>query len=386
MPGSSIGLLFRVTTFGESHGVLVGAVIDGIPAGLPLSVEDISFELAFRKPGTSPYVSPRGELDKPEVVSGILEGKTTGAPVTIVVRNVDVNSKPYEKLRFTPRPGHADLAYILKYGIENWDYRGGGRASGRETVARVAAGAIAKKLLLLHNTYVCGYLKSLGPSSHSQTPSLEEILKSKNSPVKAATENVEEEFKKLIEEAVRSGDSLGGTVELVIHNPPPGLGEPVFDKLKADLAKALMSIPGAVGFEVGEGFKAATMKGSSFRDPIVVKDGKASLETNKCGGLLGGISIGEPIVVRVAFKPTSSIPKPCKTISFKGMHRVELSVKGRHDPAFVIRAVPVVEAMAAIILVDHMMRSQLLNTTRLSRGEAEIIEERWREYVEKCTR
>ncbi|MEM4427073.1 MAG: chorismate synthase [Acidilobaceae archaeon] len=384
MPGNTFGRVFKITTFGESHGRAVGVVIDGVPAGLPISEEDIEFELSLRRPG-SLYTSPRREEDKPQIISGVFNGRTTGAPIAIVIANIDVDSKAYEEIKFKPRPGHADLSYIMKYGWENWDYRGGGRASGRETVARVAAGAIAKKLLAAISTFVAGHLRALGPYEVSFEPSFEEVLCSRRSPVRACRGDVEELFIKAIEEVMRDGDSLGGVVEVYVKNPPPGLGEPVFDKIKADLAKALMSIPGVVGFEYGLGFKASKMRGSQVVDEIVLKDNKKlGWKYNFSGGILGGLTTGEDIVVRCAFKPTSSIGRPLKTVDLRTMEKTELIIGGRHDPVIAIRGVAVAEAMVALVLVDHALRAGVISSTRLTAKEVETLEENWKRYREAC--
>jgi chorismate synthase (EC 4.2.3.5) len=272
MGGNTFGSMLRITTFGESHGKAVGVIIDGVPAGLPLGEDDIRFELQFRKPGGK-FVSPRREPDEPEILSGVFSGRTTGSPVAILVRNMDVQSSPYEDYRYRPRPGHADLSYVLKYGLSNWDYRGGGRASARETVARVAAAAVAKKLMLLHSTMVAGYLASLGPIDAAR-PGWSEALCAKYSPLKAPDPTTEEKYVEVMRQALEAGDSWGGVAEVIVMDPPAGLGEPVFDKLKADLAKALMSIPATMGFEVGQGFAAARARGSEHRDNIVMKGNK----------------------------------------------------------------------------------------------------------------
>lgn len=383
MPGNSFGELFRITTFGESHGPEVGVVIDGVPAGLYLSKDDIQFELLFRRPGRQ-YVTGRREKDEPEIVSGIYNGRTTGAPITIIVKNTDVISSLYEEIRYKPRPGHADLPYIMKYGYENWDYRGGGRASARETVSRVAAGAIAKKLLMLTNTVIAGHLKSLGPIELNEDVTFDEILCSKYSPVRASKKWLEEKFEELIKQATVEGDSWGGIAEIVVKNPPSGLGEPVFDKLKADLAKAILSIPAVTGFEYGLGFKAGKMRGSEANDEIIVKDGRLRWKNNTSGGILGGLSNGEDIVLRCAFKPTSSIRKPQKTVDLRTYEETTISVIGRHDPAVAIRGVSVAEAMVALVLVDHAMRADYIPTVKLTEEQAKVIEERWRRYVESC--
>lgn len=383
MPGNSLGKALTITTFGESHGPAIGVVIDGLPAGLPLKKEDIEFELSFRRPGRL-FVSGRREKDEPEIVSGIFEGKTTGAPLTIIIRNTDVISSLYEEIRYKPRPGHADLPYIFRYGYENWDYRGGGRASARETATRVAAGAIAKKLLMLTNTWIAGHLISLGPIELQDRPSFEEILCSKYSPVRASKKELEKKYEELIKSAMVEGDSYGGIAEIIANNPPRGLGEPVFDKIKADLAKAIMSIPAVMGFEYGLGFKAARMKGSEANDEIVIKDGQLGWKYNNAGGILGGITTGEPIIVRCAFKPTSSIRKPQKTVDLRTMKEAEISVIGRHDPAVAIRGVAVAEAMVALVLADHSIRSGVIPQVKLSSRDAEIIEENWKRYVNAC--
>ena len=383
MPGNSFGERFRITTFGESHGPMVGVVVDGVPAGLPLSKEDLEFELQFRRPGKA-FVTGRREKDEPEIVSGIYEGKTTGAPVTILFKNTDVISTFYEEVHYKPRPGHADLPYVLKYGFENWDYRGGGRASARETVARVAAGAIAKKLLMLTKTWIAGYLRSLG-QIEAEAKTFEEALCSKYSPVRAPNEEAEKAYEDAILQVTKEGDSLGGVAELIAKNPPVGLGEPVFDKLKADLAKAMLSIPAVMGFEYGLGFKAARMKGSEANDEIVYENGRFRWVRNTAGGILGGLSNGEDIVIRVAFKPTSSIRKPQKTVDLRTLQPAEISVIGRHDPAVAIRGVAVAESMMALVLVDHALRAGVIPQVRLEKGEAEEIQQEWERYRKACS-
>lgn len=383
MPGNSFGKMFRITTFGESHGPVVGVVIDGVPAGLPLSKEDVKFELSFRKPG-GPFVSRREEVDEPEVLSGVYEGRTTGAPVTIIVKNVDVDSSSYEEIRYKPRPGHADFTYIKKYGYENWDYRGGGRSSARETVSRVAASALAKKLLMLTNTWVAGHLISLGSVELNCSVSFEEILCSKYSPLRCSKKDLEVKFKELIKSALAEGNSYGGVVEVIAINPPVGLGEPVFDKIKADLAKAIMSIPAVVGFEYGLGFKAAKMKGSEVNDEIVKKGNSIGFRYNTSGGILGGITTGEPIVVRCAFKPTSSTKIPSKTIDLRTNETTLVSASGRHDPAVAIRGVSIVEAMVSLVLVDHAIRAGVIPPVKLNAEDIEEIEKNWRRYMSSC--
>ena len=379
MPGNSFGKIFKVTTFGESHGVLIGVVVDGVPAGLPLTEDDINFELKFRRPGAL-YTSPRMEEDKARIVSGVLNGRTTGAPVAIVVENRDVDTSYYEEIKYTPRPNHADMAYIFRYGFENWDYRGGGRASGRETVARVAAGAIAKKLLMLIGTQVASCVESIGEVTIDGDIDFENALKSRLLPTRACRKEYDEKFRALLELISSEGDSVGAVIRGIAIDVPRGLGEPVFDKVKADLAKAMFSIPGVVGFEIGLGFNAALKRGSEVMDEIVVMNGDIRWKKNIYGGILGGVTTGEPTVFRVTFKPTSSIKKPMRTVDLRTMKEVEIVVRGRHDPCIGIRGAAVVEAMAALVLVDHAMRSGLIPTTKLSQKDIEIISERWERY------
>ncbi|AFZ69899.1 chorismate synthase [Caldisphaera lagunensis DSM 15908] len=375
-----MGRIFKITTFGESHGKALGVVIDGLPSGLIISEDDIFFELKYRRPGGI-YTSTRKEEDYPIILSGIFNGKTTGMPISIIIENKDPKSIHYEEIKYKPRPGHADITYIEKYGYENWDYRGGGRSSGRETVSRVAAGAIAKKLLLLTDTIVAGYIKKAGTFNVDNTPEFNEILCSRDSPVRTIR-NKEGELMKLIETLRKEGDSIGGIVEVVVKNPPKSLGEPVFDKLKADLAKSILSIPGVVGFEYGIGFDSYKFKGSEVMDEIYY-DEKFRLRKNISGGILGGISTGEDIILRVAFKPTSSIAKEQKTIDLRDLKPTNLSIIGRHDPCIAIRGVSVVESMVAITLIDHYMLSGII-PRKLSKEQADIIEKRWSEYKQKC--
>ncbi len=383
MPGNSFGESFRITTFGESHGPAVGVVIDGVPAGLPLSKEDIEFELSFRRPGRQ-FVSGRREKDEPEILSGVFEGRTTGAPIAIIVRNTDVISSFYEQIRYKPRPGHADLPYIEKYGFDNWDYRGGGRASARETVGRVAAAAVAKKLLMLTDTWIAGHLRSLGQVEITREPTFQDVLCSKYSPVRSADKETEIKFEELIRSAAAEGDSYGGVAEIVVRNPPKSLGEPVFDKLKADLAKAILSIPAVTGFEYGLGFRASRMKGSEANDSIVRKGDRLGFKANNAGGILGGLSTGEDIVVRCAFKPTSSIRKPSQTVDLRTGEPTLISVIGRHDPAVAIRGVSVAEAMVSLVIADHAKRAGALPQVRLSNADASSIQEGWERYKASC--
>lgn len=381
---SSFGKEFVVTTFGESHGESMGVVIDGVPAGIRLSEVDLALELKYRRTGNY-LVSGRREEDKPRIVSGIFEGRTTGSPVSIIFDNADAISSLYEEVRHKPRPGHADLSYIRKYGRENWDYRGGGRASARETVSRVAAGAVARKLLMAIPTYITGYLKSIGPIDSGTPDSPEDSFSSRKFMTRARNADYEQKFVDIIMSTMKEGDSYGGVVEAYAINPPESLGEPVFDKLKADLAKALMSIPAATGFEYGMGFGASRLKGSEAADEIILDPSMAlRLRKNLSGGILGGISTGENIVVRCSFKPTSSIRIPSKTVDLDTMKPAEISVKGRHDPVVAVRGVSVVEAMMAMTLADHAIQSGLIPHARVSPELSATMEERWTEYSKKC--
>ncbi len=361
MSGNTFGTLFRITTWGESHGPAVGVVIDGCPAGLVLSEEDIQKELNRRRPGQSDITTPRKEEDKAEILSGIFSGKTTGAPISITVRNKDVDSGKYEALRNTPRPGHADMTYELKYGFRDW--RGGGRSSARETIGRVAAGAVAKKILAKSGVEVLGHVIELG-GIHAKPVNIEEIRRNtEENPVRCADPEAAVEMRAIIHAVRSEGDSAGGIVEIIAAGVPAGIGEPVFDKLSADLAKALMSIGAVKGFEIGAGFRSAIMKGSQMNDPIIPRDGKPGTITNNAGGILGGISNGEPIVCRIAVKPTPSISKEQCTMDMSSMQETKIKITGRHDPSIPPRIVPVAEAMVALVLVDQMMRGGFIKTS-----------------------
>lgn len=345
MAGNTIGILFRVTTFGESHGKALGAIVDGCPPGLTLSEEYIQEELEKRRPGKGKGETPRKEKDKVEILSGVFEGVTTGTPIALVIYNVDPQSSAYEPIKDIFRPGHADFTYYLKYGIR--DYRGGGRASGRETVARVAAGAVAKRVLEEYGIEVYAYTVNLG-GIEAQTKDLNYIFQ--NSLFCPDPEAYEKMLQK-IEETAKEGDTLGGIVEILVKNMPIGLGEPVFDKLSADLAKALCSVGAIKGFEMGAGFKVATLKGSENNDPI----SRLGFIKNDAGGLLGGISSGQDLILRVAVKPIPSHRLPQKTVNVRG-EEVEIQVKGRHDLSAIPRIVPVLSAMTRIVLADHLLR------------------------------
>jgi chorismate synthase len=356
MSGNSFGRIFKVTTWGESHGEAMGVVVDGCPAGFELSEVDIQRELDRRKPGVSELTTERKEADEVKILSGIFEGKTLGTPISLLVWNKDVDSSPYESLKDIARPGQADLTYQLKYGIR--DYRGGGRASGRETVARVAAGAIAKKILARHAIQILGHVVEVG-GIRARNVRVEEIMRNAESTaVRCADLEAARRMEALIREMKEEGDSVGGIVEVLAIGVPAGLGEPVFDKLDAELAKALMSIGAVKGVEIGAGFEAARMKGSEMNDELYLQEGTIRTRTNNAGGILGGISMGEPILCRIAVKPTSSISKPQRSVDLEKMEEVEIKITGRHDPCICPRIVPVAEAMVALVLVDYLMRAR----------------------------
>lgn len=347
MAGNSFGEVFRITTFGESHGEAIGVILDGCPAGLPITKEDIQTQLDRRRPGQSDLVTQRKEKDEVHIFSGVFEGKTTGTPIGLVLYNIDMRSKDYDNLKNLFRPGHADYTYFKKYGFR--DHRGSGRASARETACRVAAGAIALKLLELYGITVTGYLISVGHiKAQARDVSVIEQNKVRCPDMEAASK-----MEAYIQQLKDEGDSAGGVIEVIAQGVPAGIGEPVFDKLSADLAKAMMSINAVKGVEIGDGFACTELKGSENND-VMTTDGFA---TNHAGGILGGISTGADIVVRAAIKPASSIAKAQKTVDIE-QNPVEFSITGRHDPCVAIRAVPVVEAMMALTLVDHILRSR----------------------------
>jgi chorismate synthase len=355
MPGNSFGELIRDTTAGVSHGPGYLAIIDGCPPGLPLSVEDLLPDLRRRRPGQSKIVTQRQEEDLPEIWSGVFEGKTDGTSIGIVFRNTDPRSHDYSDIRDKYRPGHADFTFDAKYGLR--DYRGGGRSSARETLCRVAAAAIAKKLLAQEGMRVLGYVKQVGSVIASvPDPTAVTLEQVEANPVRCPEPTAAEQMVALIEQVRKEQDSIGGICELVAVGVPAGLGEPVFDKLKADLAKGLLSLPAVMAFEYGAGFSVATARGSANNDPFVPKaEGRIGTETNRHGGMLGGISSGEPIVCRVALKPTSSLPQPQRTVTRAG-EPTEIVTRGRHDPCLLPRFVPMGEAMMALVLADHWLR------------------------------
>jgi chorismate synthase len=357
--GNSIGRSFIVTSFGESHGPYIGVVVDGCPAGLPLTAADIQREVDRRRPGGGPASTARLEKDKVEIISGVSEGRTTGAPVGLLVRNEDIDDNDYEKIRFKLRPGHADYTAHIKYGGFN-DWRGGGRFSGRVTAGLVMAGAIARKLLGLIGVAITAHTVAIGNITAKAFDYTEIQKRVAKDPLFCADPEASRAMAELIEKMKEAGDSLGGIIEGIALNVPAGLGEPLFDNLDGDLAKALFAIPAVKGVEFGAGFAAAGMKGSANNDPFTIKDGKIVTLTNNAGGILGGISSGMPLVVRVAVKPVSSIGMEQKTVDIKKMKNTSIKVGGRHDVCIVPRAVPVVEAMMAVTLVDFAVRSGLI--------------------------
>lgn len=356
MASNSFGNIFKITTWGESHGKAIGVVIDGCPAGLEIEEREINEALTWRAPGGSPYTSPRTENDQAEILSGLFEGKTTGAPICILIPNKNADSSKYEPIKHLLRPGHANYTFLEKFGI--FDYRGGGRASARETACRVAAGAIAKKFLQYLDIQVTAYIKQIGPIEATvKADSIDglRILTYQN-PIFCPDEHAASSMMALIEKTKNEGDSLGGVVEFMTTTVPIGLGDPVYEKLEAKLAHAMLSLPATKGFEIGMGFYSAAMLGSEHNDTFVNEQGKVSLQTNYAGGTLGGISTGMPISGRVAFKPPSSIMQTQETVTTSGEKAVfQLPTGSRHDPCVAIRAVPIVEAMVALVLADAVL-------------------------------
>jgi chorismate synthase len=353
--GNTFGHLFRVTTFGESHGGGVGVVIDGCPPRLEITPEEIQFELDRRRPGQSKITTPRKEADQCEILAGVFEGKTLGTPISILVRNKDQRSQDYDEMAVKYRPSHADATYDAKYGIRNW--QGGGRSSARETIGRVAAGAIAKKILRqATGLEIIAYVKRIKDIEGVVDPATVTLEQVESNIVRCPDPECSDRMIDLIERFRDAGDSLGGVVECVARNVPRGLGMPVFDKLEADLAKSIMSLPATKGFEIGSGFAGTLMSGSEHNDECYTDDqGNIRTTTNRSGGVQGGISNGEHILIRVAFKPTATIRKEQRTVTRDG-EAVTLAAKGRHDPCVVPRAVPMVEAMVALVLCDHLLR------------------------------
>ena len=369
MAGNTFGQAFRITTFGESHGVAIGVIIDGCPAGVSIDVDFIQSELDRRRPGQSKIVTQRDESDTAQILSGVFEGKSTGHPISIVIYNQDQRSKDYSHIADKYRPSHADFTYQAKYGHR--DYRGGGRSSARETAARVAAGAIAKMLLFTEGVTVNAYVSQIGSlktEKHYSTLDFNEI---ETTDVRCPDLETAEKMIDLIKEVKKAGDTIGGVMTCVIQGCPVGLGEPAFDKLHADLAKAMLSINAAKGFEYGSGFDGVAMRGSQHNDPFYtdytvtpkrdeakgIKGGKIRTKTNHSGGIQGGISNGEDIYFRVAFKPVATIISAQESVNMAG-ESVEVTGRGRHDPCVLPRAVPIVESMAAIVVADHYLRNR----------------------------
>lgn len=359
MPGNSFGQLFKITTFGESHGPMIGVVIDGCPSNLVIDEAFIQSELDRRKPGQSTITTQRKEEDTFEIVSGVFEGKTTGAPITIIIRNKDQKPSDYKHISDKYRPSHADYTYQEKYGIR--DFRGSGRASARETVARVAAGAIAKLILAQSGLDIFAYVSRISTVEAKLNPSSVVKENIEGNIVRCPDEKVAKEMINLIEQVKEEGDTVGGTITGIVKNCPVGLGEPVFDKLHADLAKAMVSINAVKGFEIGSGFAGTFQKGSEQNDSFEMKGGKVSTVTNNSGGIQGGISNGMDIYFNVAFKPVSTLMQSQKSID-NGGNEVEVEGKGRHDPCVLPRAVPIVEAMAALVVCEHFLRNKVYNS------------------------
>jgi len=356
MASDSFGKIFKMTTWGESHGKGIGVVIDGCPAGLEIDESEINAALALRAPGKNPYTSSRTEADKADILSGVFQGKTTGAPICIIIPNKDADSSKYEPIKEILRPGHANYTYLEKYGI--FDYRGGGRSSARETACRVAAGVIAKKFLACNGIQLTAYIKQIGTVEAVIEVNNFELIRSLTyqSPLFCPDAEATSAMIASIEKAKREGDSLGGMIEFIAQSVPVGLGDPVYEKLEANLAHAMMSLPAAKGFEIGSGFRSIAMSGSEHNDLFMKESGQVKTQTNNAGGILGGISTGMPIIGRVAFKPTSSIMKSQETLTTSGEHAsFQLPMGSRHDPCVAIRAVPIVEAMVALVLVDAIL-------------------------------
>ncbi|WP_198242881.1 chorismate synthase [methane-oxidizing endosymbiont of Gigantopelta aegis] len=351
MSGNSIGKLFTVTTFGESHGVALGCIVDGCPPGLALSEADLQHDLDRRKPGTSRHTTQRREPDQVKILSGVFEGRTTGTPIGLLIENTDQRSKDYSDIAETFRPGHADYSYQQKYGIR--DYRGGGRSSARETAMRVAAGAIAKKYLKqTQGIEIRGYLSQLGPIKIDKV----DWAVIGSNPFFCPDVDKIAELEAYMDALRKEGDSIGAKIEVIASHVPPGLGEPIFDRIDAELAHALMSINAVKGVEIGDGFDCVAAKGTAFRDEMTPE----GFLSNHAGGILGGISTGQDIVARIALKPTSSLRIPGQTVNLRG-EAIEVVTKGRHDPCVGIRATPIAEAMMAITLMDHMLRHRAQN-------------------------
>jgi chorismate synthase len=356
---NTFGHLFRITTFGESHGGGIGVVVDGCPPRIPLEAAPIQADLDRRRPGQSKITTPRKEADRCEILSGVFQGRTTGTPIGILVRNEDARPEAYTEMETLYRPSHADYTYQAKYGLR--DHRGGGRSSARETIGRVAGAAVAKQVFrqLVPKLEVVAYVRQVHKLVAQVDPAKVSFREVESNIVRWPDAADAERVVRLIQRVRSQGDSVGGVVECVIRNCPVGLGEPVFDRLEADLAKAMLSLPATKGFEIGSGFGAALLKGSEHNDAFVMKAGRVRTRTNRSGGVQGGISNGEDIIFRVAFKPVATLAQAQETVSVKGKAAV-LKARGRHDPCVLPRAVPMVEAMAYLVLIDHFLRQRAL--------------------------
>jgi chorismate synthase len=357
---SQFGVLFRVSTWGESHGGGVGAIIDGCPPRIPISTDEIQADLDRRRPGQSEIVTQRTEEDRVEILSGVFDGLTLGTPLSLMVRNKDARPEAYREIESAFRPSHADYTYQAKYGIRNW--QGGGRASARETVGRVAAAAVAKKVLgqKVEGFEVVAFVKSIHRIDAAVDPSTVKLSDVEQSIVRCPDPDAASRMIDWIKTMREEGNSVGGVIECVVRGVPPGLGEPVFDKLEADLAKAMLSLPATKGFEIGSGFGSTRMTGAEHNDPFEMREGRVRTRTNFSGGVQGGISNGEDIIFRVAFKPTATILRSQETVTTTG-EATELAARGRHDPCVVPRAVPIVEAMAALVICDHYLRHEAIS-------------------------
>jgi chorismate synthase len=353
---SSFGRLFQISTWGESHGKAIGVVVDGCPSMIEISEADIQTELDRRRPGQSRITTQRREGDRIEILSGTFDGKTTGTPISMLVMNEDARSKDYSEISEAYRPSHADYTYDAKYGFR--DFRGGGRSSARETIGRVASGAIAQKILKQNlNTEIVAYVKQVHELVGEIDPQKVKRTHVEKNAVRCPDQTMAEQMFNFIDKTRKNGDSVGGIIECVIRNVPPGLGEPIFDRFEADLAKAMLSLPATKGFEIGSGFGGIYMTGLQHNDPFYSSKGKIRTKTNKSGGVQGGITNGEDVIFRVAFKPTATILQPQKTVTPDGKSTT-LKPRGRHDPCVLPRAVPIVEAMAALVMVDHYLISK----------------------------
>lgn len=364
MASNTTGEIFKVTTFGASHGTALGATIDGCPAGLSLTREDIQEELNKRRPGTSNLTTARDEKDSVEILSGIFNGKTDGTPITAIIRNKDQRSKNYDNLKNNPRPGHGDLCWHKKF--NNYDYRGGGRGSGRITIGHVIGGAVSKKLLALHDITVTAHVTSIHHIHTENKYSLNEIKENitKNN-VRCADLDKAQEMEEEILKAKKEGNSVGGIVEIIIDNIPIGLGQPVFDKLDGDLAKALMNIGAVKGVEVGLGFESTLLTGKEFNDPYHMENEKIMTETNNAGGILGGMSNGMPIILKIAVKPTPSVSGIQKTVNLETNENSTIEIEGRHDPCICPRVTTVAESACSMVIVDHMIRAGFIHPDKI---------------------